>query len=94
MADDLSIYTGQLKYKDIDFTFVFSSEELMLIPPKEKVQEIRSNWLWKPLGKGIYTMGAPLQMEDPYLIGKCNETAQTIVFLTKQGDIISSSNEI
>ena len=94
MADDLSIYTGQLKYKEIDFTFVFDGEELRLIPPKDKKREVRMEWLMKPLGKGAYTMGEPLYMEEPYLIGRCNETARTMIFLTQQGDYIGSRNSV
>ena len=47
MAANLSIYTGQLKYKDIDFAFVFSGEELRLIPPEDKRQELRMNQIMK-----------------------------------------------
>ena len=32
MKDDL--YTGYLRYKEIDFAFVFDGEELRLTPPK------------------------------------------------------------
>lgn len=94
MADDLSIYTGQLKYKDIDFTFVFNGVELRLVPPEDKKREVRMEWLMKPLEKGLYTMGEPLYMEEPYLIGRCNETAKTMIFLTKQGSYISHNNEV
>ena len=37
MNDECEIYTGKLTYRGIDFTFVFSNEELRLIPPKDKV---------------------------------------------------------
>lgn len=94
MADDFSIYTGQLKYKDIDFTFVFNGEELRLIPPEGKKREVRMEWLMKPLGKGAYTIGNPLYMEEPYLIGRCNETAKAMIFLTKQGNYIGNNNEV
>lgn len=94
MAEDLNIYTGQLRYRDIDFMFVFNGENLQLIPPKDNRHEIEMNWLMTPLGNGVYTMGEPLYMEEAYLVGKCNETARTIVFLTKQGKSIGSYNAV
>ncbi len=33
-------------------------------------------------------------MNEPYLIGKCNETGRTIIFLTKQGANIGSYNSV
>ena len=94
MSDELKIYTGQLKYKDVDFTFIFNGDELRLIPPKNQIDEIQMNWLMKSIVKGVYIMGDPLYMHEPYLTGKCNETATNIIFLTKQGDYIRHSNEI
>lgn len=94
MADDLNIYTGQLKYRDIDFMFVFNGEDLRLIPPENKQHEITMNWIMTSFGKGAYTMGDPLYMEEAYLVGKCNETAGTIVFLTKQGKSIGRYNAV
>ena len=35
-------YTGKLKYRDIDFTFVFTGSELRLIPPI-KNQKLNGN---------------------------------------------------
>lgn len=40
MAEELELYTGNLRYKDIDFTFVFDKAELRMIPPKDKEYEI------------------------------------------------------
>ena len=82
---ELDIYTGQLIYKDIDFSFVFDGNELRLIPQKEESKKIHEEWIMKPLGKGIYTMGDPLEMDSPYLVGKCNENGHTMIFLTRKG---------
>lgn len=40
MAEELKLYTGNLRYKNIDFTFVFDKTELRMIPPKDKEYEI------------------------------------------------------
>lgn len=45
MADNT--YTGTLKFKDIDFVFVFDGSELVLIPPKERKHDIMWGWLKK-----------------------------------------------
>ena len=37
MALEFELYTGKLKFKDIEFTFVFDKKELRLIPPNVKV---------------------------------------------------------
>lgn len=55
MAEELTLYTGKLNYKDIDFTFVFDGNELKLIPPKEKEHEIEWEWGWKTLESGAKT---------------------------------------
>ena len=60
MADDFSVYTGKLKYRGIDFTFAFNGEELRLIPPDNKVNEIQMEWLMKLIGEGLYIQGDPL----------------------------------
>lgn len=93
MADNLSLYTGKTQYKEIDFNFVFDGEELRLIPPVDKANEVRHNILMKEIGGGAYTFASPT-MEDAYLIGVSNETGQTLIFLTKQGTQIGSYNEV
>lgn len=40
MSVELDVYTGTLTYKQIEFSFVFDGEELRLIPPKDKHQEV------------------------------------------------------
>lgn len=91
---ELDIYTGQLIYKDIGFSFVFDGNELRLIPQKEESKKIHEEWIMKPLGKGIYTMGDPLEMDSPYLVGKCNENGHTMIFLTRKGSNIGSKNSV
>ena len=92
--EKLEIYTGTLSYKNIEFSFVFDSDELRLIPASEKRNEVRYTILMKLIGNGpAYTDASPT-MDEPYLIGKCNETGRTMVFLTKQGAHIGSYNEV
>ena len=40
-------YSGTLKFKDGDFVFVFDGSELVLIPPKERKNDIMWGWLKK-----------------------------------------------
>lgn len=86
MDDKLDVYTGTLVYRDIEFSFVFDSEILRLIPPKDKYHEV-DMWFMKPLENGAYTFGDPLYIEDDYLVGKCNEKSEKIIFLPKYTNI-------
>ena len=88
LKDDRMIYTGQLTYKDMDFTFVFDGKELRLIPFKDKRDEINENWLRTPLVNGAYTLNTPV-MEEDYLYGICNETNQKIIFLIRRSDYLT-----
>ena len=82
------IYTGQLAYKEVDFTFVFDGKKLRLIPPKDKRDVVNENWLRTPLANGAYTLNIPV-MEEDYLCGICNETNQKIIFLVRRGDYLA-----
>lgn len=86
MDDKLDVYTGTLVYRDVEFSFVFDSEILRLIPPKDKHHEV-DMWFMKPLENGAYAFGDPLYIEDDYLIGNCNENCQKIIFLPKYTSI-------
>lgn len=88
------IYTGSLIYKDIEFCFVFSHDELQLIPPKEERSRIQREWIWKSIGNGTHTFGEPLLIEDEVLKGHCNETGQTMIFLPVPGSYIGSKNSV
>ena len=91
---ELEFYTGTLTYMGIAFSFTFDKVELRLIPPTDRQREVRFTLLLKKFGDGpAYTSAFPV-MEEPYLIGKCNETGQTIIFLTRQGTHIGSYNEV
>ncbi len=94
MAFESNTYSGTCKYRNVEFTFVFNTDELRLIPPADKKSTIRQEWLLTPLSKGVYTMGEPLTMDEPYLTGHCNETGTTFIFITKLGGHINSQNSI
>lgn len=94
MASELKIFSGKCKYKDIDFTFVFDCNELRLIPPADAKDTIQAEWIMTPLVKGVYIKEDPLTMDDPYLTGHCSETNTDFIFITKQGDYISSRNSV
>ena len=92
MLDDLSLYTGKLTYKGIEFSFVFDKEKLQLIPPDDKKQEIEWNWKHKAIGNGAYTFADPIPVGVDFLIGNCNETQHRIIFIPKQGSKLSFYN--
>ena len=56
-------YSGTLKFKDVDFVFVFDGSELVLIPPKERKNDIMWGWLKKEICPGVYTSGDPLTVD-------------------------------
>ena len=94
MTEELSIYTGTLLYREINFTFAFDKKELRLIPPKDKEYIVEDEWGRTPLGKGIFAWADPIPVGADYLIGKCNETRQSIVFLPKQGSTLGFHNSV
>lgn len=87
-------YTGFLKFRGIDFSFVFSDDELRMIPPADKSNEIRYKWLMKEIKDGVYTEGDPLIVEEESIIASCNENGGQIIFLPIVGSIISSGSII
>ena len=87
-------YTGKIKYKDIDFTFVFVGSELRLIPPADKESEIQWKWKMTSIGKGAYTFADPIPVNERYIIAYCNETNQRIVFLPVQGSYLCFNNTV
>lgn len=89
---ELELYTGYLIYKDIQFSFSFFDDELRLIPPQNKIDEI-SKWGLKEISKNHYTNGNPILIENEYLIGVINETGQRIVFFPKKQPV-GKYNEI
>lgn len=94
VGTELNIYTGQVKYRDVDFGFVFDGDVLRLIPPFDKKEEIYMELFMTPMDNGIYTMGEPPKMELPYLIGKCSENGGTLIFITQQESNIGSYNAV
>lgn len=94
LSVESAIYTGWLQYRNIEFSFVFDKNELHLIPPREKVREIELNWIMTPMGNGVYTMSSQLQMDEPFLVGRCNENGHKIIFITRQGAHIGSQNSV
>lgn len=78
-------YTGNLIYKEIEFTFVYDKNKLKLIPPKEKIEEV-GFWFMKEIGKSVYTLGDPIYVEEN-LIGRSNETRHNIIFIPSHRNI-------
>jgi len=87
---EYNTYTGVIKYKGIEFPFVFDKKELKLIPPKDKEDEVR-NWFRKSIATGVYVFGNPIYITE-YLYGSVNETGHNIIFVPSKNTAISSIN--
>lgn len=94
MEDELELYTGTLLYKGINFTFAFDKPELRLIPSEEDRHIIEWDWKMKAIGQGAYTFADPIRIDEPYIIGECNETNRKIVFIPKQGSTLGLYNSV
>lgn len=88
------LLTGSMEYKGIDFTFTFNRESLHLIPPADKKDEIRMKWFMTEIAEGMYTFGPAPKVEAPFLIGACNETGRTLIFIPAEGTLISNQNSV
>lgn len=82
---EYSTYTGIIKYKEIDFTFIFDKKTLKLIPPKEKKDEVE-HWFMREIKSGIYTFGDPVYIKE-ILYGISNETGRKIIFIPSHKDV-------
>lgn len=89
-----NVYTGSLKYNDMDCQFVFSNDELRLIP----LFEDQVDYMWafgmKEISKGVYTFENQPRMEQNILIGKCNENGKQFIFLPRLGAPINHRNSV
>ena len=85
-------YSGTLKFKDVDFVFVFDGSEVVLIPPKDRKNDIMWGLAKKEICPGVYTSGDPLTVDAPYLDGFCNETSKRLIFLTGEESTVGSRN--
>lgn len=91
---ELSTYTGNLQYRGVNFSFVFDGQELKLIPPSDKKEEIELEWLMTHIGDGISISDVQLKMDKYFLVGECNENGKKIIFLTQAGENINSYNSL
>ena len=82
---ECTIYTGILKYKNINFNFIFDKKELKLIPPDDKKREVQL-WFLSPLAQGVYTSEDLIYIKSP-LSGNSNETGQTIIFFPSKDNV-------
>lgn len=94
MAEELDLYTGTLLFRDINFTFAFDKKDLRLIPPEDKARDVVWNWHFKEIKPGVSTFADPIPVEEPYLIGECNETNCRIVFIPEQGSMLGLNNHV
>lgn len=91
---DKTTYTGFLNFRGIDFSYVFADDELKLIAPSNKSDEIRYHWLMKAAGDGVFVNGDPLVVEEKSIAGICNESNGSIIFLPKVGSFIRSTTNL
>ena len=87
MKNDSNLYTGILKFRNINFVFILNREELRLIMPQDKEHEVMK-WIYDSF------LGESIQMEVPYLIGNCNENGHTLIIFTRQGSVVESYNDV
>ena len=91
---EIELYTGKLKFKDIEFTFVFDKKELRLIPPKGLKRDLYQERFMRKLKSGVYTLGNTLTIDDSILTGKCNENGHKIIFIIQEGSSIGCYNSV
>lgn len=94
MVEELDMYTGNLKYRDIDFTFAFDKKELRLIPPKDKRHTVEWEWTKQEISKGVFTDADPIIVDESFLIGESNETNRKIIFIPTVGKTLSFYNAV
>lgn len=94
MNNQLTLYTGIINYKEIEFSFAFDMNELRLIPPQEKRHVVEWDWGMKQIGEGAFTFADPIPVEETFIIGQCNETRQNIIFIPKRGSTLSLHNYV
>ena len=94
MDEDLDLYTGTLIYREIEFTFSFDEKELRLIPPADKRHVVEWDWKMKEIASGAFVFDDPIPIEEPFLVGECNETKMKIIFIPKQGSTLHLYNSV
>ena len=94
MLVDLTFYTGTILFKEVNFTFSFDKKELRLIPSEEHKHLIEWDWKMKETAPGVFIFADPIPVEDPFLVGECNETKHRIIFIPKQGSTLDLYNSV
>ena len=93
MQDKFEVISGQLKYREIDFVFLFDGKQLRMIPPKSKENEVLK-WFSVSMGDMEYTKRESHVFEESFLEGVCNENGSHYVFLIHAGTMFGYSNFI
>lgn len=93
MQDKLEVISGQLRYRGIDFIFLFDGKQLRMIPPKSEMNEILK-WFSVSMGDMEYTKRESHVFEESFLEGVCNENGSHYVFLIHAGTMFGYSNYI
>lgn len=91
MAIQINIYTGDLKMMGISFSFVFDGETLKLIPDDlEEIFELQN----EEIRPGVYAYRGLPKISESVLVGHCNESGQSIIFIVPINGSISSYNSV
>ena len=93
MKDKFEVISGQLKYREIDFVFLFDGKQLRLIPPKSERHEILK-WSNASIEERGSSEKGFRMIEESYLEGVCNENGSHYVFLIHTGTMFGYSNYI
>ena len=86
---EFKLYTGNIRFRNIDFSFAFDGYELRLIPPEEKKASILIDFNMTQVSPGVYTASEPAPIEEVFLVGSCNETGKKIVFFPERWSYLS-----
>lgn len=91
IGNEITICTGRVYFREIDFSFVLTEGELKLIPPNGMSDVIHYGWFMREIQAGTYVNGEFPIIEEESLTGVCNETGDMILFLPVIGSAISES---
>lgn len=87
-------FTGYLKFREIDFLFVFDGIYLRLISPKDQESRIMNDWIMQAVAKGVFAGEQRMIIEESTLFGRCNENGQAVVFFVEPMSIMSHRNAV
>lgn len=82
MNNETTLYTGTMKFRDLDFIFTLKNDELNLIPTPDNLYVV-FEWLYHHSESESAENSNPMIVTERYLSGFCNETQANIVFVLR-----------